>query len=155
MGSDPINSRIRLARLTMRSPAGVSDTASALQRIAIIRLLDQVRQTAFCLHDLCQIFPIPDSQSGRIISSIFQFRQAIQQDRCCLSASCKTNDSAHSFIPPVISFSYLLHFSAYSKRLRVVARVVFDFMLYIPFRKSCWPFHQHISDRCRGQVLRP
>ena len=127
---------ICLARLTVGSPAGMSDTTGSFQCLTAICLFDQIGQTTLCFHDLCQILSITDSQSGRIISSIFQFRQTIQQDRCCLSVSCKTNDSTHRFIPPDIYFSRLLYFPSYAKRLRVIARVVIDFTPYIPFRRS-------------------
>ena len=74
---------ICLARLTVGSPAGMSDTTGSFQCLTAICLFDQIGQTPLCFHDLCQILSITDSQSSRIISSIFQFRQTIQQDRCC------------------------------------------------------------------------
>ena len=64
---------IGLARLTMCCPASMTNTTSSFQSIACIRFLNQVGQTAFCLDDLRQILSVTDSQSGRIISSIFQF----------------------------------------------------------------------------------
>ena len=97
---------IRLARLTVGCPTGMANTTSSFQCITVIGFLNQIGQTAFCFHDLCQCFSIPDSQSSRVISSILQFRQAIQQDRCRLSISCKSNDSTHRFCPSYYSFFY-------------------------------------------------
>ena len=97
---------IRLARLTVGCPTGMANTTSSFQCITVIGFLNQIGQTAFCFHDLCQCFSIPDSQPSRVISSILQFRQAIQQDRCCLSISCKSNDSTHRFCPSYYSFFY-------------------------------------------------
>ena len=98
--------RIRLARLTVGCPTGMANTTGSFQCLAAICFLDQIGQTAFCFHDLCQCFSIPDSQSSRVISSILQFRQAIQQDRCRLSISCKSNDSTHRFCLSYYSFFY-------------------------------------------------
>lgn len=69
---------ICLARFPVCCPASMANTTSSLQRIAVICFFHQIRQTAFCFHNLCQIFSITDSQSSLVISSIFQFRQSIQ-----------------------------------------------------------------------------
>ena len=62
---------IRLARLTVGCPTGMANTTSSFQCITVIGFLNQIGQTAFCFHDLCQCFSIPDSQSSRVIFTIY------------------------------------------------------------------------------------
>ena len=55
---------ICLARFPVCCPASMANTTSSLQRIAVICFFHQIRQTAFCFHNLYQIFSITDSQSS-------------------------------------------------------------------------------------------
>ena len=64
---------IRLARLTVGCPTGMANTTSSFQCITVIGFLNQIGQAPLRFHDLCQIFSVTDSQSSRVISSIFQF----------------------------------------------------------------------------------
>ena len=65
--------RIGLTWFTVCCPAGMSDATGSFQCLSAICFLDQIGQATLCFHDLCQTLSITDSQSGRVISSIFQF----------------------------------------------------------------------------------
>ena len=62
---------IGLARLTVSCPTSMTNTTGSFQCLAAICFLDQIGQASLRFHDLCQIFSVTDSQSGRVISSIF------------------------------------------------------------------------------------
>ena len=145
--------RIGLARLTMCCPAGMTNAAGSFQSIASIRFLDQIRQTAFCLDDLRQGFAIADSQSGRITSSIFHFRQTIQQNRATCWFPVKPT-IPHIVYPSRFSSSYpypLLRKMA----LDSSPRAIITFMPCSPFRKSHELLRPHTSGRYHGQVPPP
>ena len=64
---------IGLARLTVGCPTSMTNTTGSFQCLAAICFLNQIGQAPLRFHDLCQIFSVTDSQSSRVISSIFQF----------------------------------------------------------------------------------
>lgn len=50
-------------------------------------ICDHALQTPLCLDNLDIRIIVPDSNSRRIITSVFQFRKSIQKYRCCLLIS--------------------------------------------------------------------
>ena len=52
------------AGLPVSCPTGVTDPAGSLQRVAAVRLLDQIGETTLGLHYLSQLLPVSDCQTG-------------------------------------------------------------------------------------------
>ena len=87
--------RVCLRRVTMSSPARVTDAAGSLEGVAAVRLLGQVLELAGSLDHLRQLLAVPYRDSRGVISSVFQFFQPCKQYRGCLLTAGKTNNSTH------------------------------------------------------------
>ena len=99
---------IQLTRFPVCRPAGMPDSACSVHCGSIIRLFRKDAQTSFRLYDLHLIFTVTHCKSCRIISAILQLCETIQQYRCRLSMSSKSNNSTHIFISPSDSINYFV-----------------------------------------------
>ena len=86
---------VDLCRLSMGRPACVPDSASAGQGSTVIHLLGKIPKLSGRLYNLCQFFTVSYSESGRVIASVFQLGQPIQQNGSSVMKTCKTYNSAH------------------------------------------------------------
>ena len=68
-----VGMRIIFGRFPMGRPACMADTAAAGNRFAAICLVRQDLQSALCLDQDRLCLSVPDRQTSRIISSLFQF----------------------------------------------------------------------------------
>ena len=68
-----VGMRIIFGRFPMGRPACMADTAAAGNRFAAICLVRQDLQSALCLDQDRIRCTVPDRQTGRIITSVFQF----------------------------------------------------------------------------------
>jgi hypothetical protein len=64
---------ITLGGLTVGSPTGMTDTTGTHQSLPIIGFLLQYPKPSLGLHYLDIFLSVPHSQTGRIITSVFQF----------------------------------------------------------------------------------
>ena len=87
--------RIGLGRITVGSPASVTDTTGAEQSASAVNLLRQVLKFAGSLYYFCQLIAVSYCDSCRIISSVFKLAQSLQKDRRSLMMTGKTNNSTH------------------------------------------------------------
>ncbi len=87
---------------TMSRPSCMTYTAAAFYSLAAIGHIDQHCQLAFFLYYLGISVTVAHSDASRVITSVFQFGQTVQQHRCRLTHTCKSNYSAHVYIPPSI-----------------------------------------------------
>jgi hypothetical protein len=71
------------------------DPACTVQCFPFIRPFDQILQFSDRFHNFSRGVTVSDRQPGRIISSVFQFGETVQQHGCCLLPSYVTYDSAH------------------------------------------------------------
>ena len=69
---------IILRRFSVSCPTGMPDSTGSRYRVATIGLFDQFFQAAFGFDHLCLFFPVSDCDTGRVISTVFQFGQSIQ-----------------------------------------------------------------------------
>ena len=79
----------------MGGPAGVANAAGAGQGTAVVGFFRQIFQAARGLHHLGKFISVPDSQSGGVITAVFQLAQAVQQNGCRLFFSCESNNATH------------------------------------------------------------
>ena len=88
---------VQLTRLPVCRPACMPDSACSMQRHSVIRLLRENTQATFRLYDLHLFFAVTHCKSRRIIPAILQLCESIQQHRCRLSMSSKSNNSTHIY----------------------------------------------------------
>ena len=86
---------IDIGRRTVGSPSGMSDPYRSRQGCSAVGELIQNFQPSHGFHHLNGRSVI-DSNSRGIVSSVLQFLQAFQQNRCCLFFSDITNYSTHN-----------------------------------------------------------
>ena len=85
--------------LAVSCPACMTDSASALDRFAVVCHLAENLELALCLYYLRLIVTVTNGNSCRVIASVFKLRKSVQQYGGCLMISCKSYDSAHKFYP--------------------------------------------------------
>ena len=93
--------RVDVAGLPMGGPAGVPQAHGALQGLAAVHHVGEHLQPPLGFDHLHPFFLGPDGDARRVISSVFQPRQTIQQDGRGLLCSNESNDSAHIASPPI------------------------------------------------------
>ena len=86
---------VHQARIAVGGPAGVADAAGSRQGAALICFVRQVIQLSGGLDHLRQGFAVPDGQTRRIISPVFQPLEPVQQDGRGLMISRIAYDTAH------------------------------------------------------------
>ena len=79
-------------------PAGVPDAAVPRHRLAAVGHLAEYFKAALGFDDLDLARRVLHGQAGRIITAVFKFGQAVQQDRRRLYVACKAYDSTHWYI---------------------------------------------------------
>ena len=90
-------------RLTVRRPACMTDAAGALNRLAMIGHFGKDFELAFFLDDLCFLFAIANSNTGRVIASVFKFCKSVQKDWGCWFCSCESYNSTHEIILQILT----------------------------------------------------
>ena len=88
---------VGIGRAAVSRPAGMTNPGSSRQDRSVLSQFFQHLQTACSLHHL-DLFPIIHSHSCRIISSVLQFGQPVQQDRRRLLFSNISYNSTHVFV---------------------------------------------------------
>ena len=90
--------RVAIGRLAVRCPAGVADTAGAVHVAAfLLDLLLKVCNAAARL-DNAQTVLREGSHTGRVIATVFQTVQTLDENRKRVLASGESNDSTHKII---------------------------------------------------------
>ena len=90
-----VRMRVQLTRFPVSCPTGMPDSTCSVHCHSVIRLFRKNAQAAFRLYDLHILLAVPDRDSSRVISTVFQFCKSVKQHRSRLSMSCKSNDSTH------------------------------------------------------------
>ena len=146
---------IQLRWFTMSCPTGMADSTGSYQSLSIIGLLCKHLQTSLCLYNLHILYTITNCQSRGIITTVFQLRKSMQQNRSCLLATYISYNTTHL---SVLSFSvkimYLFNMScSWSIQSIRPQRLSFLSIIYVkiqklpPSRLSCPPRRQHITNR--------
>ena len=89
--------RIGSRRLTMGSPAGMSDTDMAAAILVGSHLL-QVAHLTLCLIHIQLVLTVNQCHAGAIISTIFQLFQALDEDRISIILTNISNNSTHNSV---------------------------------------------------------
>ena len=77
-------------------PAGVTDPGGAADGVARIGLFREQLQPALGLDHPDRTVAVPDSDACRVVSTIFQFGKAVEQNGSGLMLAGKSYDSAHN-----------------------------------------------------------
>ena len=92
-----VRMRVQLTRFPVSCPTGMPDSTCSVHCSSIIRLFRKNAQATFRLYDLHLFFAVTHCKSRRIIPAILQLCESIQQHRCRLSMSSKSNNSTHIY----------------------------------------------------------
>ena len=93
--------RIFLARLAVRCPARMTNSAGPMQRKRRARIL-KLAYFAASLNDVKRAI-VHQRNASRIVASIFKSAQTIQQIRACFFSSCICNNATHK-LPFLVVF---------------------------------------------------
>ena len=94
-----VRMRVQIRRNTVGGPSGVADTDRSRKGCAVLcQLLKYFQASYRFFHP--DFFSVIDSNSGRVVSAVFQLCQSVQQDRSSLVSSNISNNSTHRFYPP-------------------------------------------------------
>lgn len=126
---------IRLARLTVDCPTGMANTTGSFQGLAAICFLDQFGQVPpFAFTTRVSDSP---SRTGSP-AELYPLYSSLDRPSNRIGATCRfpVNPTIPhiGFAPPIIHFSMILFHL--HKTTPDTARVVIDFIHYIPFRRS-------------------
>ena len=94
-----VRMRVQIGRNTVGCPSGVADADGSRKGCAVLCQLLKYFQASYRFFHL-DFFSVIDSNSGRVVSAVFQLCQSVQQYRGSLVSSNISNNSTHRFCPP-------------------------------------------------------
>ena len=99
---------IESRRLSMGRPPGMPDAAGTLDCLAVVGHFLEYLQLPLGFDNLHLVIFVPDSDA-RVIASVFQLGQTVQQNGCCLLTTGKSYNSAHKLFSSQKKDNIVMH----------------------------------------------